>query len=981
MKNNTLNTSESTSKYFAFISYKREDEKWAKWLQRKLEYYKLPIELRKRKPEIPQFLRPIFVDTTELNGSILIDSIYEALDASLYLIVICSPNTPKSEWVNKEVRYFIENKNISNIIPFIVDGIPYSEDPAHECLPYDIKIMQQEHEILCININENGRNAATTRIVSRMLGVSFDSLWQRHKRDARLKNNIKFIFLSLLLLISFIISLLFITKNKQIKEQYWQILKTQSVAVADLADRLTERGDAFLATKLSLEVLPKDLSDPDRPYTTEAERALRNATSTRSGLFKGHTDGVYSIVMNRKGTFIATGSEDKTIKIWDPRNGVCLETLEGHQYGIRHIELNQDETLLLSLDYEGNIFIWDLENMNSILTIEGDSSDATCKYAKFYNGSNSTIAMFQNNSLCLWDITSRQLIKETKFNTSILDDCIWIGDKYLVTKSFYNGITIHNVKTGKPIKYYNNRSATISIDEKYIAILSESDKLEIYDIDSHNLINRIDVSQDCNMLSFSPNGKYLAAASGTIHVGEEYYPNIEVFDIYNGECLKTFYGHDSSLEHITWSHDSNYILTASSDHNAGIWEIHPSPQNTRYLNHSVYEKVKHAKYSPSGSKIIYSTDNTIKVINTTTDSILLEINDCIDRPVEYIKDILLGPDEMNIISIAGIEYLGLLKEDSSARSYIKIWDSTNGKLIRTHYFDSDSEINNIYFSNDGTIYAASTRARWIIESTNTLSTANVRSFYFNKEGNCVIYIWDYATGKLITELSGHTQTVNSIVFTNDNKKLISCSADKTIRIWDIHSGKQLMAFSEHTGDVRSIVLTPDNSRIISCSHDKTIRIWNIEKGILETTIEAHDQEINDLLLSKDASTLVSCSVDRKIKIWSMDSYEPTHTIQNGMHWNNMCLNYNCDHLIAIDNGGTLYIYNIQSGSPIIIFKKMGIDEIDCHPYMDNFLCIGNTNLTELSIKPLQNIINQAGELYKSRELSEQECQMYYLSPR
>lgn len=49
--------------YFAFISYKREDEKWAKWLQRKLEYYKLPSSVRKDNPDLPDKIRPVFKDT------------------------------------------------------------------------------------------------------------------------------------------------------------------------------------------------------------------------------------------------------------------------------------------------------------------------------------------------------------------------------------------------------------------------------------------------------------------------------------------------------------------------------------------------------------------------------------------------------------------------------------------------------------------------------------------------------------------------------------------------------------------------------------------------------------------------------------------------------------------------------------------------------------------------------------------------------
>ena len=113
-------------KYQAFISYKREDEKWASWLQKKLEHYKIPSVARRQNISIPSFVRPIFKDTTDLSGGLLASSIEQALDNSRYLIVICSPRAAKSPWVSKEVQRFIDTDKVEYIIPFIVEGTPNS---------------------------------------------------------------------------------------------------------------------------------------------------------------------------------------------------------------------------------------------------------------------------------------------------------------------------------------------------------------------------------------------------------------------------------------------------------------------------------------------------------------------------------------------------------------------------------------------------------------------------------------------------------------------------------------------------------------------------------------------------------------------------------------------------------------------------------------------------------------------------------------
>ena len=98
---------DNTFKYYAFISYKREDEEWAKWLQHKLEHYKLPSSLN-GKEKLPKEIRPIFRDKSELAAGVLAKEIRKALDDSKYLIVICSSNSAKSDWVNLEIQAFIE---------------------------------------------------------------------------------------------------------------------------------------------------------------------------------------------------------------------------------------------------------------------------------------------------------------------------------------------------------------------------------------------------------------------------------------------------------------------------------------------------------------------------------------------------------------------------------------------------------------------------------------------------------------------------------------------------------------------------------------------------------------------------------------------------------------------------------------------------------------------------------------------------------
>lgn len=94
--------------YYAFISYKRVDGKWAAWLQHKLQSYRLPKRLYKQYRTLPKRLTPIFLDKENLTSGELEKSLENELAASRYLIVICSRAAHDLlYYLDKEIRAFL----------------------------------------------------------------------------------------------------------------------------------------------------------------------------------------------------------------------------------------------------------------------------------------------------------------------------------------------------------------------------------------------------------------------------------------------------------------------------------------------------------------------------------------------------------------------------------------------------------------------------------------------------------------------------------------------------------------------------------------------------------------------------------------------------------------------------------------------------------------------------------------------------------
>ena len=179
---------EQAYKYFAFISYNAKDTDWGKKLQKKLEHYKMPSTLCsehgwERKP-----IKPVFFAPTDIQPGGLSEELQERLKASRNLIVICSPNSAKSEWVGKEIEFFHRLGRTNNIHFFIVDGIPHSGNPETECFNPVIDQLGLP-EILGANIHEKiyrwpwlNKERAYVQLISKLLGVEFDAIWQRHRR-------------------------------------------------------------------------------------------------------------------------------------------------------------------------------------------------------------------------------------------------------------------------------------------------------------------------------------------------------------------------------------------------------------------------------------------------------------------------------------------------------------------------------------------------------------------------------------------------------------------------------------------------------------------------------------------------------------------------------------------------------------------------------------------------------------------------------
>ena len=180
--------------YWAFISYSSKDQRWGNWLRKRLENYQIPRDLRGREVfpgvKLERHIRPVFQDRMELaGGADLPTALRNALENSRFLVVLCSKNSARSEWVNREVEIFRELGYGDRILTLILDGDPNASkspsiDHPDECLPPALRF---PHNPLSGDLRKrgDGKERGLLKILSAICRVEFDLLYQRHQRAFR----------------------------------------------------------------------------------------------------------------------------------------------------------------------------------------------------------------------------------------------------------------------------------------------------------------------------------------------------------------------------------------------------------------------------------------------------------------------------------------------------------------------------------------------------------------------------------------------------------------------------------------------------------------------------------------------------------------------------------------------------------------------------------------------------------------------------
>jgi WD40 repeat protein len=235
----------------------------------------------------------------------------------------------------------------------------------------------------------------------------------------------------------------------------------------------------------------------------------------------GHTDAIKTVAFSHSGQQIASGSIDKSIKVWSSSDKKTINTLNGHSKGVNKVEFSNADKYIISAGYDDKMLIWDWTN-NKVV------KELNIKHTNFSINNQDVLAYIDSScSLILFDLKSLSVIK--------------------VVGHF----------CGSPV--FNPQKNIIAIKDSVFTFI---------DLNSNSVLSTLDIKKEnsvCEVstFKFTPDGQYLVAG---IWGGD-----IEIWDWQKKLLIRTLKGHNlSSVDDFSFN-SKNQLISVSGDRSLKFW--------------------------------------------------------------------------------------------------------------------------------------------------------------------------------------------------------------------------------------------------------------------------------------------------------------------------------------------------------------------------------------------------------------------------
>ncbi|BCR98241.1 uncharacterized protein AKAW2_31560S [Aspergillus luchuensis] len=324
-------------------------------------------------------------------------------------------------------------------------------------------------------------------------------------------------------------SLLQLTKDKSSNEMHILLLDARRfilkfAQIADMAPlQLYSSGLIFAPHK----ALFREIYERELPAWLSRGPKVEEYWDPEMQTLEGHSNWVYSVAFSNNGQLLASGSRDKTIKLWDAATGALEHTLEGHSDPVYSVAFSNNGQLLASGSYDKTIKLWDAATGTLKHTLEGHSNWV---YSVAFSNNGQLLASGSHDkTIKLWDAATGALKHTLKSHSGLV---------YSVAFS-NNGQLLASGSGDKTIKLWDAATGTLK-----------------HTLEGH--------SDPVYSVAFSNNGQLLASGS--------YDKTIKLWNAATGTLKHTLEGHSDPVYSVAFSNNGQLLASGSGDKTIKLWD-------------------------------------------------------------------------------------------------------------------------------------------------------------------------------------------------------------------------------------------------------------------------------------------------------------------------------------------------------------------------------------------------------------------------
>ncbi|EDX87892.1 hypothetical protein S7335_5605 [Synechococcus sp. PCC 7335] len=515
--------------------------------------------------------------------------------------------------------------------------------------------------------------------------------------------------------------------------------------------------------------------------------------------FDDYSDRVFCVSFSPDGKLLATGSEDRQVKVWDLKTGHLLHQLKGHTDEVRSVAFlptQQPSSTLASASYDGTVRLWHAIKGECLAVLGGselsdselsgsnvsdsDRSDSNRLSSVAFSPDGLVLASGgASGYLHLWHVKTKKAWQLLDAQQPIRSIAFSPDGNTVAVGANDGNIWRWNYRTGESLQMLSGHTSWISAitysPNQMLASGSEDRSVRIW---RGNLCLR--------QLQGYSNGIWSVAFNrqGTLLASGNQDRDLRLWSVQTGELLSTLRGHKSWIWSVSFSPTRPTVASSSEDQTIRIWDIQSQQQKYVLTGHG--DAVLSLLHAPDGSLWSGSLDGTLK--QWSEEGICLQT---------------LNSHDGGVWTVA-LSLDGQLLLSGSQDQTIKLWNPVSGSVIDT-LNGHQSWIRSVAMSPD----------------CKTLLSGGADG---------ILKIWQRdRNGKYRCQqtYAAHGGPILSIAIHKNGRQATTSSTDSTIKLWELKTGICQEIQQAHNRWIKSLTYSPDGSTLASCSQDATIKLWQV----------------------------------------------------------------------------------------------------------------------------------------------------------